>query len=113
MRAVDRIDHPDGGGVGVARAALLAEKPVLREEPRQAADDQVLAFAVGIAHQILRALAVDVEKLAPGEMVGGEPAGLAHHRLGDAQPMVEVDRRKALRRPLMRRPFRHVRPAAR
>ena len=112
MRAVDRIDHPDGGCVGVARAALLARKPSLGEKPRQAANDQP-RMRGRPRDKILRALAVDAEKLTPGEMICGKPARLAHHRLGDAQAMVEFHRRKALIGRLIRRPFRRVPPAAR
>src|SRR5207249_2467509 len=61
--AVDRIDHPDGACVRIARAALLTEETVHREEPREAANDEILALAVGIADEVLRPLAVDVKEL--------------------------------------------------
>ena len=43
----------------------------------------------------LRPLAVDAEKLALGEMVGGEPAGLADHGVGNPQAVVEIGGRRA------------------
>ena len=76
---------------GLREPRSSPRKPSSGKAGEQPADDQVLAGAVGFAHQILRALAVDVEQLSPGEMVGGDPAGFAHHRLGGAQPMVELD----------------------
>ena len=90
--AVDRIDDPDGRGIRVARAALLAEKAVLGERLGQARDDQVFADPVGVAHQILRTFPVDVKQLAPGKMVGRDTSGLAHDGFGHAQTVVELGR---------------------
>ena len=48
-----------GGRIRVARPALLAEEAVLGKQAGEAGDDEVLAGAVRLAHEVLRALAVD------------------------------------------------------
>ena len=101
VRSVDRVDHPDRGGRRVARPAFLAEKAVGREPAGQALDNEVLAGAVRFADQILRALAVDAQRLAAGEVPGGEATGFADHVLRGTQPVVELGgRQRSPPRPL-------------
>jgi hypothetical protein len=84
------VDHPDCGRLRIARTALFAEETVLRKQPGQPGDDEVFAAAIGIAHQVLHSLAVDAQKLATGEMVGGDPARFANDGLGRPQAVVEI-----------------------
>ena len=58
---------------GLREPPSSPRKPSSRKGARQApATISVLAGAVGLADQILRALAVDVRARAAGEMTGGE-----------------------------------------
>src|ERR1700730_2305648 len=74
------------------RGALLAEKAVPREQPREASADAAFARTIHLAYEVLRTLAVDTKELAPGEMVGGQPARLADNGLGRPQAVVEGGR---------------------
>jgi len=47
--AVDRVDHPYGSRIRIARASLLPNKTVARKQPREAGDDQIFADAIGLA----------------------------------------------------------------
>ena len=93
VRAVDRIDDPEGICVEVAGPALLAQgnRRAGKSFPKSL-DDQVLAGAIGLADEVLRALAMDGEKLAPGEVIGGDAARFAHDRFRHAQPVIEIGR---------------------
>src|SRR5215831_14062856 len=92
VRPVDRVDHPERSRIRVAGATLLTEKSVPREQVSKTGDDEIFAGTVSLAHMVLRALAVDPEQLPPGEIVSGEPARFAHHRLGCPQAIVKIDR---------------------
>ena len=92
MRAVDWIDDPDGSCVEVAGPSLLPKEAVVRKQTCQACDDEVLAFAVRLAHQVLCALAMDAEEFAPGKVIGGEPARFAHDSFRGAQAVIEIGR---------------------
>src|SRR6266481_4197411 len=54
--------------------------------------DEVFARTIRLAYAVLRALAVDTKELAPGEIVGNQPARLADNGLGRPQAVVEVGR---------------------
>ena len=83
-------DAPSTVARQAVAAAFLAEQAVLGERGGEPGADQLLDLAVGDADQILHALVLDLELLAPGEVVGGEVAGLAGDRAGDQKAVLEV-----------------------
>ena len=61
LGSVDRIHQPDEFGIPALRAALLTEKPMLREVSEQHALDDLLGLAVGHSDRGLVGLQFDAE----------------------------------------------------
>ena len=82
------------------QAALLAEERILREVLGEEGEDQLLAFAVGLADEILQPLAVDLEFAAAAIEIERQRAGFANGRLRGLRPALLADRnpRKTLAR---------------
>ena len=77
VRAVDRIDDPDVLGCAGKRCRrFLAEEGIVRKRRRELAGDEVLDRAIGATDEVLRALVLDDQRVALGEQVARELAGL-------------------------------------
>ncbi len=82
MRAVDRIDDPDVLGRAAKRCRrFLAEEGIARKRRGKLAGDEVLDRAIGAADEVLRALVLDDQRIALGEQVARELAGLERNLL--------------------------------
>ena len=88
--AVDRIDDPDRRALGAgASLALLADEPVLGEQPVQPRRDQPLDLAVDFGQVVLRPLEADREGVAVEKAALGDRARLARDGAGDEKASFE------------------------
>ena len=83
MHAVDRVDHPDPiERPGHARGALLAVERIGRKRRGKLGRDQPFDRAVGMADEVLRALVLDVERVALRKKTACTLAGQTSEFLG-------------------------------
>ena len=77
VRAVDRVDDPQALRIaGERRGRLLAEEMIAGKRARDFPANEILDLAVGDADEVLRALLLDRQRIAPMPEITGERAGL-------------------------------------
>jgi hypothetical protein len=116
VRAVDRIDHPDVLGCAGKRCRrFLAEEGIVRKRRGELAGDEVLDRAIGATDEVLRALVLDDQRVALGEQVAGERAGLERNllrgRIAGGQRHDDILSRRCARGVSVVRKAAPVRPA--